>query len=167
MSWKQARKYFFILLLILLLLTLFACTNLYHRLEPPKIHIVKVEIKEVKPLESIYNMQLRVLNPNDISILVKGINCDLKINDNQFATGVSNAPTEIPAFGNSVLNLDVYSSALNFIRNLIALPGKETIKITFKGKLKLEGGSGMPSYLPFESEKEFSFKDLMLKSKGD
>ena len=81
---------------------------------------------------------------------------------------VSNTDTEVPAFGNAVLSLEVYSSALDFVRNLIALSGKENLNFKFKGRLKLEGGPGTPSYLPFETERNLlDFKGLMDTQKGD
>ena len=122
----------------------------------------------MKPLETTFNVQLRVLNPNDISIFVKGIKCDLEINDNHLATGVSNTAVEVPSFGSAVLSLEIYSSALDFIRNLLALNGKENLNFKFKGRLRLEGGPGMPSYLPFEIEKHLlDFKGFTGSQKHD
>ena len=168
MACEKKRNYLFIIISVSLLMILFACASLHHRLETPTIHIINIEIQDVKSLETIFNVQLRVLNPNDIPIFVKGINCELEINDNHLATGVSNTATEIPAFGNAVLSLEVYSSALDFVSNLIALHGKENLKFKLKGRLKLERGSEIPSYLPFETEKDLlDFKGLMDAQKGD
>jgi LEA14-like dessication related protein len=160
MSWEKTRNYFFILIPILLLI-LSSCATLYNRLESPTIQIIDIEVKELKPLEAVFNVQLRVLNPNDISIIAKGIKCDLEINNNYLAMGVSNASIEIPAFGTAILPIEVFSSALDVIRNIIALSDKEILKYRIKGRLKIEGGSFMPSYVPFESEEHLNIKGLM------
>ncbi|MFC1535358.1 LEA type 2 family protein, partial [Thermodesulfobacteriota bacterium] len=108
-------------------------------------------------------VQLRVLNPNDTSIIAKGINFDLEINNNHLATGVSNAAIEIPAFGTAILPIEVFTSAFNVVRNIIALSDKKTLKYKIKGRLRLEGGSFMQSYISFEIEEDLDIKSLMEK----
>jgi len=147
------RKY---ILIPILLLTFSACAGLYKRLESPTIHVVDIEVIELKPLEAVLNVQLRVLNPNDTPIIAKGVNCDLEINNHHLASGVSNAVTEIPAFGTAILPIEVFSSTLDVVRNVIALSDKKTLKYKIKGRLRLEGGSLLQSYIPFESEEDLN-----------
>jgi len=135
-----------------------ACAGLNKRLASPTVHIADVKVKEIKALEASFNVQLRVLNPNDISIIAKGVNFDLEINNNHLATGVSNTVTEIPAFGTAVISIDVFSSALDVVRNIIALHDQKTLKYKIKGRLRL---GGVPYYIPFESEGDFDMKGLI------
>ncbi|MFC1820328.1 LEA type 2 family protein [Thermodesulfobacteriota bacterium] len=162
MSRIKTRNYISIFISILLL-TFLACVGLSRRLESPTVHIADIAVKELKPLEAIFNVQLRVLNPNDTSIIAKGINFDLEINNNHLATGVSNAAIEIPAFGTAILPIEVFTSAFNVVRNIIALSDKKTLKYKIKGRLRLEGGSFMQSYISFEIEEDLDIKSLMEK----
>jgi len=162
MSPKKTRNYIFIFISTLLL-TFFACVGVNKRHESPTVHIADIAVKELKPLEAIFNVQLRVLNPNDTAIIAKGINFDIEINNNHLATGVSNAAIEIPAFGTAILPIEVFSSALDVVRNVIALSDKKTLKYRIKGRLRLEGGSFMLSYIPFELEEELDINSLIVR----
>lgn len=156
------RNYNFIFFPILLL-SFSACAGLTKHLEPPTVQIASVEVKELKGFEATFNVQLRVLNPNDISFITKGINFDVDINNNHLATGVSNAAVEIPAFGNAIIPIDVFSSALDVVKTVFTLSDKEISRYKIRGRLRLEGGSFMLSSIPFESEGDLDIKGLMEK----
>jgi len=129
-------------------------------LEPPKINITNIQLKEVKALESILQIELRVFNTNDIPITIKGIECELDINDKRFALGVSNDETIIPSFGTEKIPILVYSSVLDIFRGVIGLQDKEKLKYKIKGKVRLDAGSLAPSTVPFMSEGELSFTNV-------
>ncbi len=136
------------------------CAGLGKRLEPPKINITNIQLKEVKALEAVLQIELRVFNTNDIPITIKGIDCELDINDKRFALGVSNDETIIPSFGTEKIPILVYSSVLDIFRGVIGLQGKEKLKYKIKGKVRLDAGSLAPSTVPFMSEGEISFTNV-------
>ena len=139
------------------------CAGLGKRLEPPKINITNIQFKEVKDLESVFQIELRVFNTNDIPITIKGIDCELDINDKRFALGVSNDETVIPSFGTEKIPILVYSSVIDIFRGVIGFQGKDKIKYKIKGKVRLDTGSLAPSTVPFVSEGELSFKNILNK----
>ena len=160
MTQIKTGNYIFIVILICLLI-FSACASLSSRFDPPTIHIVNIEVKEIKPLEATFNVQLRVLNPNETAIIAKGINCDLEVNDNHLASGVSSVTTEIPAFGSAILPMEVYSSALAVVRNIIALSDQETLRYRIKGRIRFEGSALLLPYIDFESEGDLDIQGLM------
>ena len=157
MCHTRTRDYIFFIISILLL-TLSACASLDKDYESPTVHIVDIKVKELKFLEAVFNVRLRVINPNDLAIVVKGISCDLEINNNHLATGVSNTATEIPAFGTAILPIELYSSALDVVKNVIALSEQKTLIYRIKGRISFEGGSFMLPYISFESEGALDIK---------
>ncbi len=157
------RRRCFLIFTALFLITLCGCAGIAKKLESPTIQIADIKVKEIKALEASFNVQLRVINPNDISIIARGINCDLELNDIHLATGVSGTAVEIPAFGTATVPIEVYSSALDIVKTVIALSNKEVSKYRIKGKLRLEGGSFLLPSIPFESEGEINVKGLMEK----
>lgn len=137
------------------------CAGLGKRLEPPKINIINIQLKEVKDLESVFQIELRVFNTNDIPITIKGIDCELDINDKRFALGVSNDETIIPSFGTGKITILVFSSVIDIFRGVIGFQGKDKIKYKIKGKVRLDGGSLALSTVPFVSEGELSFTNVV------
>ena len=126
------------------------------RLEPPKVHISNIRLKEVKALESVFQIELRVFNTNDIPITIKGVDCELALNDKRFARGVSNAETKIPSFGTEIIPILAYSSVWDVFRGVFGLQNKEGLKYKIKGKVRLDAGSLAPSNVFFQSEGELS-----------
>jgi LEA14-like dessication related protein len=144
-----------------LLLTVFlGCAGLGRTLEPPRIHLAHVEVKEIKAFESVFEIQLRVFNTNDVAIKVKGIDCDVTLNEKKFATGVAKIEKEIPAFGTNTFPITVYSSLVDMVRGVVGFQKNE--KLTFKvaGRVRLGGGFFVPSTVPFKTEAELSVEGL-------
>lgn len=128
--------------------------------EAPRVHVVDLQIQEVKAFETVLKMDLRVINMNDMEIEIKAIDCDLEINNTQFASGVSDQKITIPSYGTTVVPMIVYSSVFNVVRGVIGLKGKEKIEYKITGRLHIEGDVLIPSTIPFESGGELSLKDI-------
>jgi len=152
-----------VILITLVCLFLLGCAGLGKRLEPPRIHVSNIRVQEVKGLESILQMDLRVFNTNDIPIVIKGIDCELEINDRRFATGVSNKETKIPSYGTEIIPIVVYSSVWDIFKGMFGLKDlkdKEKLKYRIKGKIRLDAGSLAPSVVHFNSEGGLSLDGL-------
>ncbi|MFZ0448392.1 MAG: LEA type 2 family protein [Desulfatiglandaceae bacterium] len=149
-------------LLFLAALMIFSsgCAGLGKRLEPPRINVADIQVQEVKPFETVLRIDLRLINPNDTPLDIKGLNCDLELNGNRFASGVADAKTVIPPYGTGVIPVVVYSSVFKVIRGVLGLQGKEKLKYRLKGQLHMEGNTLLGSTIPFESNGELSLKTL-------
>jgi LEA14-like dessication related protein len=136
------------------------CAGLGRGLESPRVHIADIQAKEVRPLEAVFQVELRVLNTNEIPITVRGVDCELEINDKHFASGVASATTEIPAYGTATVPITVYSSVLDVVRGVLGLQKEETLRYRLKGRLRIEGGYLAPSFIRFDSAGELDLKRL-------
>lgn len=96
------------------------CAGLGRQLEMPQVNLTSIALEKMTLFESIFDVQLRILNTNDLELTTKGINFVLKLNGKKFATGVSDAKVTIPALGTAVIPLKVYSNLINMF---ISLPG--------------------------------------------
>jgi LEA14-like dessication related protein len=138
------------------------CAGLWKRLEPPRINISNIQVKEVKGLESVFQVELRVFNTNDIPIVIKGMDCEITINDRRFASGVSNKETSIPSYGTETVPIFVYSSVLDIFKGVLGLQqNREKLKYQIKGKVRVDAGSLSPSTIPFQSEGELSLDKVI------
>jgi|WetSurMetagenome_2_1015567.scaffolds.fasta_scaffold35292_5 LEA14-like dessication related protein len=160
---NNVRNFIFLLILILIMIST-GCALLSSRPQTPSVNIVEVKLKEFKMLEAVFSVQLRVINPNDFSFVVKGANCDFSINGVHLATGVTDKATEIPASGTAFFTVDIYSSVFDVVKCARSLSDKKICKYKVKGKLNLDAKNFLPLNLPFDSEGELEMKDLLGKN---
>jgi len=134
------------------------CAGLGKRLQPPRINVADIRVQEVKPFETVLKIDLRLINPNDTPLDIKGLNCDLELNGNRFASGVADAKIAIPPFGTGVIPVTVYSSVFRVIRGVLGLQGRKNLKYKLKGQVHVEGSTLLGSTIPFESNGELSLQ---------
>jgi LEA14-like dessication related protein len=152
--------------LLLLSGTLAGCAGLGQPLESPRISLSNIQMLETSGLESALLVQLRVQNPNEVDLDIRGVECDVEINGKPFAYGMSNTPVRIPSFGTDTVPVKVYTSVVDIFRGLLSLQGRDELTYQVKGKVRMSGGGLMPASLPFDSQGSFSVKDLSAGRRG-
>ncbi len=143
------------------------CAIFNKSLESPHISLSDLTVQESTGFEAVFEVQLRVLNPNDIDLNIQGIDCKLEINDKPFAYGLSKVVVKVPAYGTATMPVTMYSSIFNIARGLIDLPLREEMSYRLKGRLRLDGTERLPTKVSFESEGTVPFKDLTGKTFPD
>jgi len=147
-------------------LLLCGCAGLGHKLEAPQINLAHIAVKEVRPLETEFWLDLRVFNTNDVALVVEGLDCQLEVDGRKLATGVSEASVRIPPFSSERLRILVYTSSLDmlgtFLDRLRKLdkPDRETsLAYRLSGRLHL-GGRAFPDTIPFSSQGQLDLGSL-------
>ena len=143
----------------LFLLSIAGCAGVGQRLEPPRVKLATIRVEEFNVLETVFEVRLRVFNTNDTALNIKGIECELDMNGQPFAVGVTDANVEIPSYGTQLLPLQVYASVFDIIKSVQGLQNQDQLKYQIKGKIRL-GAGAFPSVLPFDSEGNISLPDL-------
>ena len=135
-------------------LCLYGCAGLGKSLEPPKINLANITVQEIEAFETVFGLQLRVFNTNDVPLVIKALDCDLEVNESRLASGVTETEATIPAFGTDLVDVTVYvSSVLTVNRFLQGLRDSQTdgktksIEYALSGHLHL-GGRALPAQLP-------------------
>jgi LEA14-like dessication related protein len=139
---------------------LVGCAGLGRPLESPRISLSNIQLLETSGMESAFLVQLRVQNPNEVDLDIRGVECDVEINEKPFAYGMSNTPVRIPAFGTDTVPVKVYTSVIDIFRGLISLQGREDLSYQVRGRVRISGGGFMPAALPFDSRGTISVKDF-------
>ena len=149
-----------------LILLMTGCAGMGQRLEAPRVKLATLRVQEFNVLETVFEVQLRVFNTNDTALQIKGLECELEINGQPFAIGVSDADVEIPSYGTQLLPLNVYASVFDIIKSVQGLQKhQEQLTYQIRGKVRL-GAGAIPSVLPFNSEGNISLPDLPQLKKG-
>ncbi len=135
------------------------------RAETPRITLSSIKIQDINLFEAVLHIEVRVVNPQNESYDIKGIDCVLDLDEVKLASGVSNTPTHIPSLESAVIPLTIYSSVEDIAKCLKDVKGKDKINYNIKGKLYLAGGFLKPSMIAFNTDGQISlqgFKDLKL-----
>jgi LEA14-like dessication related protein len=133
--------------------------------EQPEVTLADMQVLEMKPLEAVVRISLRVMNPNDFALNLNGVRCDLKIDGKHFATGVGDTHQEIPAYGTGLVPVTIYASTLKMFSQVLALAqgmngqqnGLSPIRYELTGKIRL--GGGFNRFVPFQSKGELALNN--------
>ena len=122
------------------------------RLEQPNLSVVGIEMLEGSLFTQRLKVRVRVQNPNDRELPIKGVSAKLEVAGNDFATGVSAQPFVVPAFGEAEFDLMVDAS---MAQTIIGMVGKgkqdgprDSVDYRLSGKVSLS--SGFVRSLPFD-----------------
>lgn len=136
---------------------LVGCAGVGKQLDPPRISLAQIQPQEFTGFEAVFQIKLRVLNPNDVALKVSGIEADLEINGKPFAVGVSKTSVSIPSFGTELVPVTVYSSIVDIVKGIQGLQQAEQLNYRLTGKLRGSAENMRSVTLPFESEGQVSF----------
>jgi LEA14-like dessication related protein len=142
------------LILPLLVVALFAgCASTGKISEPPYITLSNINLLNVGIFEQRYRIMMRIQNPNDVVIPIKGMSYQIFINEKDFARGVNNKSVIIPEFGEEVVEIVAASDLTSMLRQFQELMSGGTKKVSYRltGKAKL---ANRIRRLPFEYKGE-------------
>lgn len=114
-------------LLLIVLLALSGCATMSSDFDPPKIDLAGIEPVNSESIEPRFLLKLRVVNPNDQALNIKGIYYELSAEGHDLVTGATNAATIVPAYGENIVTLEASTSLMGTIglfKSLITSTGK-------------------------------------------
>lgn len=126
-----------------------ACTGLPLNAKTPKVSVAEVGVKRLGLFEQVFDVGLRVNNPNDFDIGIEGLEFRIEINGREFAAGAAHTHTRIPAFSSAVVHVDTTTDSDKLLQQMKALPDilKEGAPYRIRGRIKIDGAD---DWLPFD-----------------
>lgn len=152
-------RHIIIILAAVLAVIQMGCVKTGKHIEPPKISLVNIKVQSIKLFETILQIELRVMNPNDIHLEIKGLDCNLALNGKKFASGVSDTRTKIPPFRSAIVPMTIYSSVFDAFKGLTTSRRTQDLHYKVEGRVHLTKGLLLPAIIPFSSEGTFSFEE--------
>jgi LEA14-like dessication related protein len=122
-------------------------------LEQPRVSVSNITPQDMTLFEQKFLVELRIQNPNDAALGVKGMTFNLDLNGKPFATGLSNKAVTIPRFGSELVEVEVFSGLTGILKQLqtLAAGGPPRFTYRLRGKVYLD----QPSVaLPFDEQGE-------------
>ncbi len=139
-------------ILCVLCAALAGCASLSGLTQKPEVTLAGLDLLELGLFEQRFALRLRVQNPNDVELPIRGLTFDVELNGQPFAKGLSDQAVVVPRFGEAVLEVKATSNLGSVLRQLRELrkSGRERVDYRMFGRITLDGlGS-----LPFERKGE-------------
>lgn len=132
------------LLALLILTGVSGCATLGPDFEPPRISVVSLEPDSVTLLEQKYLIQLRIQNPNEQPLAIRGLHYDLELNGRSFLSGVSGDALAIPPFSDAVIRTEGVSTLFGFLRQIEELNKgtRQALEYRLSGRVSLQNRPG-------------------------
>jgi len=118
-----------------------ACASLPRSWEAPELAVRGVRVKELGLARQVFLVTLAVRNPNDRTLPIKAMTYRLKLDGQELAQGGGALDKQIPAFGESQVEVELVGSLLGLATQLPALALRETpIDWTVSGTATIADG---------------------------
>ncbi len=112
------------------------CASMGNKREPLSVTVSDVRMGTAGVLEQQYYVKLRVQNPNDVAIEVKGLSFELELNGKSFAKGVGGQAVTVPGFGSELVEVEAVSGLGGILRRLGAMSGGDgSLRYHLEGRL--------------------------------
>lgn len=128
-----------LLVFVLVTLSLSACSTM--QLQRPQVSLVEFTPRPITGFEAIFDIKLKVLNPNAVALPLSGMTYEIALNGEPLFRGASADLPTIKAYGEEYIQVSVSTSLLSAPKIILNLANKSTrdIHYQFKSKLDLKG----------------------------
>jgi len=150
-----------ILCILIAVLSLNGCSLLVPKFETPTLSVVDVQMLKSDIWEQRLKVRLRVQNPNDRILPVKGLEYTLEVDDQRFASGVSGASFVVPALGEAEFDMSVTANMASTLIKMLGRGSKarsDEVSYRITGKISLS--QGLLRSIPFEQRGTFNLNNL-------
>jgi LEA14-like dessication related protein len=150
---ENLRSLIFYLCLVVTGFWFTGCSTMQQGMGRPRINIANVTMREAKLFEQVFELELRIQNPNDMPLAINGLAFELKFNDRPFATGVSNESLVIDRLSSAVIRVEALTTLWGFIKQVAEYQRTKAPRVAYRLRGNLYVGS--PSVrLPFDDSGE-------------
>jgi len=137
------------------------CAAFAPKLETPKLSIVKVELVKSDLFEQRLRARIKVENPNDRELAVKGITYTIEVGGEEFGRGISGSSFTVPPLGEAEFDMNVTANMAGTLMRLATRAQEagrtpDTVDYRIVGKVSM--ATGVLRSIPFEERGTFKLR---------
>jgi len=130
------------------------CSLFVPKFETPQLSVVNVEMQKADLWEQRMKVRMRVVNPNDRPIPVKGLTVALEVAGQDLAHGVSGASFNVPARGEAEFDMNMTANMAGTIISLLSHGTDSSVEYHLVGRVSLS--EGLLRTIPFDQHGTFN-----------
>jgi len=143
------------LLAIVAALSLSGCSLFVPKLEKPTLSVVDVQLLKSDLWHQELKLRMRVQNPNDRALPIKGLAYQLEVDGQEFAHGMSGDSFVVPALGEAEFDMSVSANMASMLIKLLG-QGGNSVEYRISGKISLS--AGLLRSIPFDEHGTFKWQ---------
>jgi LEA14-like dessication related protein len=127
-----------------------ACSTLGSNLVAPRVELVGVQMMSTDMFAQRFKVRVKVINPNDLELQVRGLEYTMLLMGDSFAEGMSSEQFLLPAMGEAEFDSMVTTNFVSSFGRLLSRVGSgklENIDYEITGKVFVD--KGMVRKIPF------------------
>jgi LEA14-like dessication related protein len=136
-------------------LALSGCSLFVPKLQTPQLTVVNVNLLKSDLFHQELKVRMRVQNPNNRSLPIKGLTYALEVDDQEFAHGESAASFVVPALGEAEFDMSVSANMASMLIKLLGQGGNQ-IQYHLTGRISLS--EGLLRSIPFDDRGSFKLQ---------
>jgi len=126
---------------LILAFGLAGCTWMGKSMDRPRITIANITPREMKLFEQIFDLDLRIQNPNDSPLAINGLTFELEINEKPFASGVSDQNVTVGRFNSDIIRVKTVTTLWSILRQVADIQKTGIPRVTYRIKGAIYAGS--------------------------
>lgn len=127
-----------------------ACTTLNSKLEAPQLELMGVQMLSTDMFAQRFKVRVKVVNPNELELPVRGLEYTILMMGDSFAEGISDQAFVLPALGEAEFDMLVTTNFVSsFGRLLSRVQGGKLENIDYEITGKVMVDKGMVRKIPF------------------
>ena len=134
------------------------CAALVPKLETPQLSVIGVEVLDAQLLEQRFSVRMRVRNPNDRDLPIRGLSYTMQVAGQDFGRGMTAKAFTVPALGEAefdmIVTTNLAGSLLRILPQLERNP--ESIEYRLEGRVNTD--LGLVRSIPFVEKGRLSMK---------
>jgi LEA14-like dessication related protein len=139
-----------------LLLALTGCASAL-KFEAPKLSVVTMKIQSADIFSQRMQVRMRVQNPNDRELPIKGITYRIEVNEAELGQGSADTPFVVPSMGEAEFDMVFTANLATALSQLLSRKGSsQTIDYRLRGEVALS--SGFLRHIPFDERGSVKLK---------
>lgn len=139
----------------LALVFLGACSLATH-FEHPRLSVVRVDVEGAQLLVQRFRVHIRVENPNDRALPIRGLSFSMQLAGEEFGHGEAAAPFTVPARGEGEFETIVTTDLATTLTKVLPRIKDRSQPIEYRLTGKVETGLAFLSSVPFDQRGSFT-----------
>lgn len=146
------------LLVAALAVVVSGCTSIVPKLETPKLQVISVELLDAQFTQQRFNVRMRVQNPNDRELPIRGLSYTMQLAGEEFGSGQSNKAFTVPALGEAEFEMTVTTNLATSLLKILPKLERSPESLDYRLTGRVETDWTFLRTIPFTETGKLSMK---------